>query len=78
MKSSVVPFLCRAMAFLAIVATTSGGEIPESDLGAFHRPKAGKGGNLVEERAEGVVAEIEKTASFEKWKVFEDDRVKFL
>lgn len=46
-------------------------------MGAFRRPKGKESRSFVAERAEGVVAEIAKTESFEKWKVFEDDKVKF-
>lgn len=63
---------------LAGISAMVSAEIPESDLGAFHRPKAENGGNFAAERAKGLAAGIAAAASFEKWKTFEDERVRFL
>lgn len=52
-------------------------EISEDDLGSFTRPTMEQGKSFVAERAKGVVGEIAKTGSFQEWKSFEDDKVKF-
>lgn len=52
-------------------------EIQEQDLGAFKRPAHNEGKSFVEDRAKGVVAEIAKKGSFQEWKTFEDDKIKF-
>ena len=52
-------------------------EITEDDLGSFTRPTIKQGKSFVAERTQGVVGEIAKTGSFQKWNSFEDDKVKF-
>ena len=52
-------------------------EISEEDLGAFTRPANEQTTSFVTERAKGIVGEIAKTKSFQQWKSFEDDKVKF-
>ena len=52
-------------------------EISEQDLGAFSRPTDKDSESFATKRAKGIVAEIAKTKSFKKWKIFEDDKVRF-
>ena len=58
-------------------AEQASAEISERELGAFQRPKDGQDKNFADKRGEGVLAKITKMASFEKWKTFEDNYVKF-
>ncbi len=77
MKPTQTPLFHFAFAAFCTSAAILHAEISEQDLGAFRRP-IGKGiKSFVTERANGVVAEIAKTESFQKWKSFEDDKVKF-
>lgn len=77
MKPIRTPLFLSVFAAFCIPAVILNAEISEQDLGSFSRP-AGKGSeSFVAERARGVVAGIAKTATFQKWKTFEDDNVKF-
>jgi hypothetical protein len=77
MKSTRTPLLLSVFAAFCISAVILNAEISEQDLGSFRRPKGKEPESFVAERAKGVVAEIAKTESFQKWKTFEDDKVKF-
>jgi hypothetical protein len=76
MKTSRTPLYCFVLASFCISAAILSAEISEQDLGSFSRPTDG-GQSFAAERSKGVVAEIAKTGSFQKWKSFEDDKVKF-
>ena len=52
-------------------------ELTETELGAFRRPEKDDDVRFGGARAEGELRRISKAASFEKWKTFEDERVKF-
>ncbi len=71
-------FTCICVLTLWGAATTIHAvEIPEEDLGAFHRPTDDKSESFVAARAKGVLAEFAKLGTFQKWKTFEDERVRF-
>jgi hypothetical protein len=65
------------IATLCASALTLGAEIPEQDMGCFTRPAEDVASSFGGGKAKGVVAEIAGTASFQKWKTFEDDKVRF-
>ncbi|EMI41716.1 hypothetical protein [Rhodopirellula sp. SWK7] len=71
-------FACScALALLGVSTAIHAADIPEEDLGAFHRPTDEKSESFVAARAKGVLAEIAKVGTFQKWKTFEDERVRF-
>jgi hypothetical protein len=65
------------LAMLGAASSLLPAEITEQELGAFQRPPDQPVENFAAKDANGVLAEIAGTASFEKWKTFEDDRVRF-
>ena len=67
-------FLLAAMCGPAVLV---GGEITEKELGSFRRPAGDAAESTVADRAKGIVAELAGTASFAKWKRFDDDKVTF-
>lgn len=77
MKPTRSLFFWFVLAAYFISTSILSAEISEQDLGAFSRPTGKGSSSFVARRAKGVVAEIAKTGSFEKWRVFEDDKVKF-
>jgi len=62
---------------LGAASSVFSAEITERELGPFQRPPGVQVERHVAKSADGVLAEIEGIASFEKWKPFEDDRVRF-
>ena len=52
-------------------------ELAEEDLGAYVRPGEDAAENLVHENAAGMDGKISRVGSFAKWKIHEDDSVKF-
>lgn len=77
MKPTKTPLFHFVFAAFCISAAILNAEISEQDLGAFRRPMGKGNQSFVTERTKGVVAVIAKTESFQKWKSFEDDKVKF-
>lgn len=77
MKATQTPLFRCVFAAFFIPAGILNAEISEQDLGSFRRPINKGIKSFVAESAKGVVAEIANTASFQKWKNFEDDKVKF-
>lgn len=77
MKPTRTPLFYFLLAAFCTPAAILSAEILEQDLGAFSRPTDEAGESYAIERVKGAVAEISKTKSFKKWKVFEDDKVKF-
>lgn len=71
------PLLFFILVAYCISTAILSAEISENDLGAFSRPTDKGMSSFVAERSKGVVARIAKTESFERWKSFEDDKVKF-
>ena len=77
MKSTRLPRFGFLLAAMCVRAVVVGGEIAEKELGSFRRPAGDAAESAVAERAKGIVAELAGTASFPKWKRFEDDKVTF-
>lgn len=69
--------IARGGLALLILAGPLAAEITEPELGAFQRPANAVETNFVADEAEGELAKVSHTATFAKWKTFEDDRVKF-
>ncbi|WP_404307179.1 hypothetical protein [Neorhodopirellula lusitana] len=79
MMTKLTPILMCCCAFVLWKASivVCAADIEEADLGAFHRPKDEPGRKAFGPSRKPFLAEIEKTETFEKWKVFEDERIRF-
>jgi hypothetical protein len=77
MKFTLLPRFGFLLAAMCVPAVLVGGEITEKELGSFRRPAGDAAESAVADRAKGIVAELAGTASFAKWKRFEDDKVTF-
>jgi len=66
-----------SLAAVLLAPTPLAAEITEPELGAFQRPVDEGETSFVAEKAKGELGKVAQTATFAKWKTFEDDRVKF-
>ncbi len=69
----------RAWVFglLSVACPFLSAELAEEELGAYVRPEGDAAENLVHEDAAGIEEKISQVGSFAKWKIHEDDSVKF-